>query len=150
MSAGLSFLLIYRISVISFCLYNYQNTIISIIRCFFCVIPSLTRHLYNKYKSVQMTIKVCENLSCCDSSGGILPVHVLLMCTRLSLSKQNTLASALKAIKARPYTLKLVFLLLFFSLKFVINIYLISVSFIKHFLLSYYIILNFLLLLKKA
>jgi hypothetical protein len=41
----------------------------------------------------------------CDSSGGMSPVHVLLTCTRLSLSKRDTLASVLKAIKARPYIL---------------------------------------------
>jgi hypothetical protein len=41
----------------------------------------------------------------CDSSGGMSLVHVLLMCTRLPLSKQDTLASVSKAIKARPYIL---------------------------------------------
>jgi hypothetical protein len=62
--AGLSLLLIYRISVISFCLYDWQSVIISIIRRFFSVILSLTKHLYNEYKSVQTTIGVCENPSC--------------------------------------------------------------------------------------
>jgi hypothetical protein len=38
----------------------------------------------------------------CDSSGGMSPVYVLLMCTRLPLSKRDTLASASEAIKARP------------------------------------------------
>jgi hypothetical protein len=32
----------------------------------------------------------------------MLSVYMLLMCTRLSLSKQDILASVLKAIKARP------------------------------------------------
>jgi hypothetical protein len=41
----------------------------------------------------------------CDSSGGMSPVHVLLTCTRISLSKRDTLASASEAIKARPCTL---------------------------------------------
>jgi hypothetical protein len=63
-SAGLSFLSIYRISVISLRSYNCQSAIILIIRRFSCVIPSLTKHLYNKYKSVQTTIRVCENPSC--------------------------------------------------------------------------------------
>jgi hypothetical protein len=62
--ARLSFLLIYWISVISFRLYNCQSAIISIIRRFFCVVPSLTKHLYSEYKSVQTTIRVCENRSC--------------------------------------------------------------------------------------
>jgi hypothetical protein len=35
-----------------------------IIRRFSSVIPSLTKHLYSKYKSVQTTIEVCENPSC--------------------------------------------------------------------------------------
>jgi hypothetical protein len=37
----------------------------------------------------------------CDSSGGISPVHMLLTCTRLPLSKQDTLVSVSEAIKAR-------------------------------------------------
>jgi hypothetical protein len=36
----------------------------SIIRRFSSVVLSLTKHLYSKYKSVQTTIGVCENLSC--------------------------------------------------------------------------------------
>jgi hypothetical protein len=36
----------------------------SIIRRFSSVILSLTKHLYNKYKLVQMTIRVYRNLSC--------------------------------------------------------------------------------------
>jgi hypothetical protein len=51
-SAKLFFLLIYRISVIFLCLYNWQSTIILIIRYFFLVVPSLTRYLYSKYKLV--------------------------------------------------------------------------------------------------
>jgi hypothetical protein len=62
--AGLSFLSIYRISVIFLCLYNWQSAIMSIIRRFSSVILSLIKHLYNKYKSVQTTIKVYRNLSC--------------------------------------------------------------------------------------
>jgi hypothetical protein len=63
-SAGLSFLLIYRIFVIFLRSYNCQSAIISIIRRFFCVLPSLTKYSYNKYKSVQTTIRVCKNPSC--------------------------------------------------------------------------------------
>jgi hypothetical protein len=44
----------------------------------------------------------CIYLLGCDSSGGMSPVHMLLICTRLPLSKQDILASMLKAIKARP------------------------------------------------
>jgi hypothetical protein len=36
----------------------------SIIRRFSFVVLSLTKHLYSKYKSVQTTIRVCENPSC--------------------------------------------------------------------------------------
>jgi hypothetical protein len=35
-----------------------------IIRRFSFVVLSLTKYLYNKYKSVQITIRVCENPSC--------------------------------------------------------------------------------------
>jgi hypothetical protein len=63
-SARLSFLLIYRISVIFFCLYNCQSAIISIIKRFSCVVLSLTKHLYSEYKSVQTTIRVYKNPSC--------------------------------------------------------------------------------------
>jgi hypothetical protein len=62
--ARLSFLLIHQIFVISLCLYNYQSAIISIIRRFSCVISSLIKHLYNKYKLVQTTIKVYKNSNC--------------------------------------------------------------------------------------
>jgi hypothetical protein len=41
----------------------------------------------------------------CDSSGGMSPVHMLLTCIRISLSKQDMLTSASEAIKARPYIL---------------------------------------------
>jgi hypothetical protein len=62
-SARLSFLLIYRISVISFCLYDCRSAIILIIRRFSYVILSLTKHSYNEYESVQTTIGVCGNPS---------------------------------------------------------------------------------------
>jgi hypothetical protein len=60
----LSFLLIHRISVISLRSYDCRSAIILIIRRFSCVVPSLTKHSYNKYKSVQTTIRVCGNPSC--------------------------------------------------------------------------------------
>jgi hypothetical protein len=63
-SAGLSFLSIYRISVISLRLYDCRSAMISIIRRFSCVVPSLTKHSYNEYESVQTTIGVCGNPSC--------------------------------------------------------------------------------------
>jgi hypothetical protein len=37
---------------------------ILIIRRFLFVVLSLTKHLSSEYKSVQTTIRVCENLSC--------------------------------------------------------------------------------------
>jgi hypothetical protein len=48
-----------------------------------------------------LTLVLLE-LYTCDSSGGMSPVHVLLTCTRLPLSKQDMLASVSEAIKARP------------------------------------------------
>jgi hypothetical protein len=63
-SARLSFLSIYQISMISLRLYDCQSAIILIIKRFSCVVPSLTKHSYNKYKLVQTTIKVCGNPSC--------------------------------------------------------------------------------------
>ena len=63
-SAGLSFPLIHRISVISLHSYNWRSTIILIIRRFSLVVPSLTKYLYNKYKSVQTTTGVYKNPNC--------------------------------------------------------------------------------------
>jgi hypothetical protein len=79
---GLSFLLIYWISMISLRLYNCRSAIISIIRRFSCVIPSLTKHLYNEYKSVQTTIRVCGNPSCLV----IILIVVLIAIAILTLS----------------------------------------------------------------
>jgi hypothetical protein len=60
----LSFPSIHRISVISLRSYDCRSAIISIIRRFSCVVPSLTKHSYNEYKLVQTTIGVYENPSC--------------------------------------------------------------------------------------
>jgi hypothetical protein len=47
--------LIHFTSTISLCLYACRRHIISIIRRFSCVIPNLTKHLYNNFESVQRT-----------------------------------------------------------------------------------------------
>ena len=52
-SAGLLLLLIHLTSVISLHLYNQWRHMISIIRRFFCIVPSLIRYLQSKFKSVQ-------------------------------------------------------------------------------------------------
>jgi hypothetical protein len=52
-----------------------------IIRRFSFVILSLTKHSYNKYKSVQTTIKVYENPSCLL----IILIIVLITITILTL-----------------------------------------------------------------
>jgi hypothetical protein len=51
-SAGLSSLLIHRISNSFCCLYNWRIAIMLIIRRFFLVVPSLIKHLYNKMELV--------------------------------------------------------------------------------------------------
>jgi hypothetical protein len=63
-SAGLSSPWIYRISYSSLRSYNYRNVIISIIRRFSFVIPSLTKHSYREYESVQTTISRSSRSSC--------------------------------------------------------------------------------------
>jgi hypothetical protein len=83
-SARLSFLLIYQISVISLRSYNCWSAMISIIRRFSYVVPSLTKHLYNKYKSVQTTIGVCENPSC-------LVIILIVMLITMAISTPLTI-----------------------------------------------------------
>jgi hypothetical protein len=61
------------------------------------------KETFSLVKTVYATFgKEYKKLLKCDSSGGMSPVHVLLTCTRLPLSKQDMLASVLEAIKARP------------------------------------------------
>ena len=62
-SAGLSCLLIYHISISLYHLYNYQIAIILIISRFSLVVPSLIRHLYSEYKSVYIMISSDRNPS---------------------------------------------------------------------------------------
>ena len=62
-SAGLSCLLIHYISISLYLLYNCQIAIISIISRFSLVVPSLTIHLYSKYKSVYIMISGDRNPS---------------------------------------------------------------------------------------
>jgi hypothetical protein len=57
------------------------------------------------YSKIDVDIYIEQPEGFCDSSGGMSPVHVLLTCTRLPLSKRDTLASVSEAIKARPRTL---------------------------------------------
>jgi hypothetical protein len=65
------------------------------------------RKVLIKISTITENLVISLNLlSCmCDSSGGMSSVHVLLTCTRLPLSKRDTLASVSEAIKARPCTL---------------------------------------------
>ena len=62
-SARLSCLLIYLISYNLQRLYNQQIAMISIVRRFSLVVPSLTRHLQSKYKSIQTIIRMVSSLS---------------------------------------------------------------------------------------
>ena len=51
--AGFNSPLIYLTFAISLCLYAQQRHIISIISYFSCIIPSLTKYLYNNFESIQ-------------------------------------------------------------------------------------------------
>ena len=60
---GLSYLLIYLISNSSRRSYIYRRAIISIIRRFSFIKPSLTRYSYSKYKSVYTIIRIGDRFS---------------------------------------------------------------------------------------
>ena len=93
-SAGLLLPLIHLTSVISCRSYDWRRYMRSIIRRFSCIVPSLTRHLYRLFKSVQ-TI----------SSNGSVRCRSCVRVDLIAAAVSNLLASA---YVSKPSTLRII------------------------------------------